>query len=108
MVETKCYKRISDVPPQGDDLLPWSSNSPPYKTSDDVPKLVNETKHVDATVLRLVHGIMENNDLHALVSILLLFRVFIRLIDVNVVTFFTRLDPIRQEAKYRECKEDEM
>ncbi|KAM3202503.1 beta-1,3-glucosyltransferase-like [Capsicum annuum] len=40
-------------------LLPWSSNSPPYKIYDDVPKLVSETKHVDATVLRLVHGIME-------------------------------------------------
>ncbi|PHT34664.1 hypothetical protein CQW23_26464 [Capsicum baccatum] len=54
---TKGYLLL-DVPPKGD-LLPWSSNSPPYKLSDDVPKLVNETKHVDATVLRLVHGIME-------------------------------------------------
>ncbi|XP_049379137.1 uncharacterized protein LOC125843973 [Solanum stenotomum] len=55
---TKGYLLL-DVPPQGDDLIPWSLNSPPYKISDDVPKLVNETKHVDATVLRLVHGIME-------------------------------------------------
>lgn len=54
---TKGYLLL-DVPPQGD-LLPWSLNSPPYKISDDVPKLVDETKHVDATVLRLVHGIME-------------------------------------------------
>ncbi|KAK4708983.1 hypothetical protein R3W88_029908 [Solanum pinnatisectum] len=55
---TKGYLLL-DVPPQGDDLIPWSLNSPPYKISDNVPKLVNETKHVDATVLRLVHGIME-------------------------------------------------
>ncbi|OIT35085.1 PREDICTED: uncharacterized protein LOC109243832 [Nicotiana attenuata] len=47
-----------DVPPK-DDLLPWSINSPPYKISDNVPKLVEETKHVDSRVLRMVHGIME-------------------------------------------------
>ncbi|MCD7469492.1 hypothetical protein HAX54_008590 [Datura stramonium] len=47
-----------DVPPTGD-LLPWSLNSPPYRISDDVPKLINETKHVDPRVLRMVHGIME-------------------------------------------------
>ncbi|XP_009623627.1 uncharacterized protein LOC107762682 [Nicotiana tabacum] len=54
---TKGYLLL-DFPPKGD-LLPWSINSPPYKISDDVPKLVEETKHVDPTVLRLVHGIME-------------------------------------------------
>lgn len=47
-----------DVPPKGD-LLPWSLKSPPYRLSDDVSKLVKETKHVDTTVLRMVHGIME-------------------------------------------------
>ncbi|KAM3202515.1 hypothetical protein P3L10_030139 [Capsicum annuum] len=50
---------LLDVPPQGEDLLPWSLNSPPYRLSDDVPKLVNETNHVDPRVLRMVHGIME-------------------------------------------------
>ncbi|XP_059311455.1 uncharacterized protein LOC132063026 [Lycium ferocissimum] len=49
---------LLDFPPQGD-LLPWSLNSPPYRISDDVPKLVNETNHVDPRVLRMVHGIME-------------------------------------------------
>ncbi|KAH0716336.1 hypothetical protein KY284_009241 [Solanum tuberosum] len=47
-----------DVPPRGD-LLPWSLNSPPYRISDDVRKLVRETNHVDPRVLRMVHGIME-------------------------------------------------
>ncbi|KAH0746598.1 hypothetical protein KY285_008255 [Solanum tuberosum] len=50
---------LLDVPPQGEDLLPWSLNSPPYRVSDDVPRLVNETNHVDPRVLRMVHGIME-------------------------------------------------
>ncbi|KAM3303535.1 hypothetical protein P3S67_014565 [Capsicum chacoense] len=47
-----------DVPPKGN-LLPWSLSSPPYRISDDVSKLHKETKHVDARVLRIVHGIME-------------------------------------------------
>ncbi|KAM3398493.1 hypothetical protein P3S68_002009 [Capsicum galapagoense] len=47
-----------DVPPKGN-LLPWSLSSPPYRISDDVSKLLKETKHVDARVLRIVHGIME-------------------------------------------------
>nr|XP_019066526.1 uncharacterized protein LOC101258725 [Solanum lycopersicum] len=55
---TKGYLLL-DVPPQGDDLLPWSLNSPPYRVSDDVSPLVNETNHVDPRVLRMVHGIME-------------------------------------------------
>uniref|UniRef100_M1CXX1 Fringe n=1 Tax=Solanum tuberosum TaxID=4113 RepID=M1CXX1_SOLTU len=50
---------LLDVPPQGEDLLPWSLNSPPYRVSDDVPRLMNETNHVDPRVLRMVHGIME-------------------------------------------------
>lgn len=42
-----------------EELLPWSPWSPPYKVSDNITKIVKETGHVDATVARLVHGIME-------------------------------------------------
>ncbi|VFQ88410.1 unnamed protein product [Cuscuta campestris] len=42
-----------------EELLPWSPWSPPYRVSDNITKVVGETGHVDATVARLVHGIME-------------------------------------------------
>ncbi|TMW81685.1 hypothetical protein EJD97_008372 [Solanum chilense] len=50
---------LLDVPPQGDDLLPWSFNSPPYRVFDNLSKLLKETNHVEPRVLRMVHGIME-------------------------------------------------
>ncbi|XP_009603789.1 uncharacterized protein LOC107798227 [Nicotiana tabacum] len=40
-------------------LLPWSKNSPPYRISDDITKLVQETQHVAPIMARMVHGIME-------------------------------------------------
>ncbi|CAH9070551.1 unnamed protein product, partial [Cuscuta europaea] len=42
-----------------EELLPWSPWSPPYRVSDNITRVVAETGHVDATVARLVHGIME-------------------------------------------------
>ncbi|XP_009803906.1 uncharacterized protein LOC107787956 isoform X2 [Nicotiana tabacum] len=48
-----------DVAPTGDDLFPWSSSSPPYRVSDNITKLIQETNHVAPTMARMVHGIME-------------------------------------------------
>nr|GMD71466.1 uncharacterized protein LOC109154389 [Ipomoea batatas] len=47
-----------DVAPTGD-LLPWSPSSPPYRVSDDISRMVKETKHVAPVMARMVHGIME-------------------------------------------------
>nr|GLL43349.1 uncharacterized protein LOC109154415 [Ipomoea trifida] len=47
-----------DVAPTGD-LLPWSPASPPYRVSDDINQMVQETKHVAPIMARMVHGIME-------------------------------------------------
>ncbi|TMX03011.1 hypothetical protein EJD97_018828 [Solanum chilense] len=40
-------------------LLPWSKNSPPYKVSKNITKLVQETQHVAPIQARMVHGIKE-------------------------------------------------
>ncbi|WMV56587.1 hypothetical protein MTR67_049972, partial [Solanum verrucosum] len=40
-------------------LLPWSKNSPPYKISKNITKLVQEAQHVAPIQARMVHGIME-------------------------------------------------
>ncbi|XP_019157692.1 PREDICTED: uncharacterized protein LOC109154333 [Ipomoea nil] len=47
-----------DVAPTGD-LLPWSPSSPPYRVSDDINQMVQETKHVAPISARIVHGIKE-------------------------------------------------
>ncbi|KAF3634708.1 hypothetical protein FXO38_25007 [Capsicum annuum] len=47
-----------DVAPIND-LLPWSSSSPPYRVSDNISQLIEETKHVAPTMARMVHGIVE-------------------------------------------------
>lgn len=47
-----------DTEPTGE-LLPWSPWSPPYRVSDNISRIVETTGHVDATVARIVHGIME-------------------------------------------------
>ncbi|XP_019155429.1 PREDICTED: uncharacterized protein LOC109152288 [Ipomoea nil] len=49
---------LLDKEPTGD-LLPWSPQSPPYKISYNITEVVNKTKHVDARVARMVHGISE-------------------------------------------------
>ncbi|XP_071712359.1 uncharacterized protein [Rutidosis leptorrhynchoides] len=41
------------------DLLPWSQNSPPFRVSDDLSKLLNETKHAAPIMVRMVHAIIE-------------------------------------------------
>nr|GEV29807.1 glycoprotein-N-acetylgalactosamine 3-beta-galactosyltransferase [Tanacetum cinerariifolium] len=41
------------------DLLPWSPASPPFRISDDISKLLNETKHVAPIMVRMVHGVIE-------------------------------------------------
>ncbi|TMW83472.1 hypothetical protein EJD97_001604, partial [Solanum chilense] len=48
-----------DVAPKGDDVLPWSSSSPPYRVSDNITQLLEESKHVAPVMARMVHGIME-------------------------------------------------
>ncbi|XP_019157736.1 PREDICTED: uncharacterized protein LOC109154389 [Ipomoea nil] len=47
-----------DVPPTGE-LLPWSPSSPPYRVSDDINQMVEETEHAAPIQARMVHGIME-------------------------------------------------
>ncbi|KAK6772738.1 hypothetical protein RDI58_027976 [Solanum bulbocastanum] len=54
---TKGYLFL-DVAPNAT-LLPWPKNSPPYKVSKNVTKLVQETQHVAPIQARMVHGIME-------------------------------------------------
>lgn len=49
---------LLDKPPTGE-LLPWHPYSPPYRVSDNVTRVVEETKHVNPRVARMVHGIME-------------------------------------------------
>ncbi|XP_060171002.1 uncharacterized protein LOC132601980 [Lycium barbarum] len=47
-----------DVAPKAN-LLPWSKNSPPYRVSTNITKLVQETQHVAPIMARMVHGIKE-------------------------------------------------
>ncbi|CAN4104702.1 unnamed protein product [Withania somnifera] len=47
-----------DVAPSGN-LLPWSKNSPPYRVSTNITKLVQETHHVAPVMARMMHGIKE-------------------------------------------------
>ncbi|XP_006349802.1 uncharacterized protein [Solanum tuberosum] len=47
-----------DVSPNPN-LLPWSKNSPPYRVSTNITKLVQETHHIAPIMARMVHGIME-------------------------------------------------
>lgn len=47
-----------DKPPTGD-LLPWSRASPPYRVSDNLDKLLQETEARAPVMIRMVHGIME-------------------------------------------------
>ncbi|VFR02932.1 unnamed protein product [Cuscuta campestris] len=49
---------LLDAEPTGD-LLPWSPLSPPYRVSENVTRVVEETGHVDRRVARMVHGIRE-------------------------------------------------
>ncbi|GKD42902.1 glycoprotein-N-acetylgalactosamine 3-beta-galactosyltransferase [Tanacetum coccineum] len=42
-----------------EDLLPWSSASPPFRISEDITKLLNEIKHLDPIIARLVHAAVE-------------------------------------------------
>ncbi|XP_057767712.1 uncharacterized protein LOC130987994 [Salvia miltiorrhiza] len=47
-----------DKAPTGD-LVPWSPASPPYRVSDDLTKLLQETGAGYPIMIRMVHGIME-------------------------------------------------
>ncbi|KAI3664087.1 hypothetical protein L6452_45006 [Arctium lappa] len=42
-----------------DDLLPWSPKSPPFRISDNITKLLEETKHVAPIMVRMVHAVIE-------------------------------------------------
>nr|GME04323.1 uncharacterized protein LOC109152267 [Ipomoea batatas] len=42
-----------------EELLPWPASSPPYRVSDNVSRVVEETNHVNPRVAWMVHGIME-------------------------------------------------
>lgn len=48
-----------DTAPTGDDLLPWSAASPPYRVSDNLTEFLQETNAVAPIMIRMVHGIME-------------------------------------------------
>lgn len=41
------------------ELFPWPSSSPPLRISEDISKLLNETKHVAPIMARMVHAILE-------------------------------------------------
>lgn len=47
-----------DVAPNAN-LLPWSKNSPPYRVSTNITKLIQETHHVAPIMARMVNGIKE-------------------------------------------------
>lgn len=49
---------LLDVAPNAS-LLPWSKNSPLYRVSKNITKLIQETQHVAPIQARMVHGIME-------------------------------------------------
>ncbi|THF99875.1 hypothetical protein TEA_021105 [Camellia sinensis var. sinensis] len=42
-----------------DDLLPWPPSSPPLRVSNDISKIVKESKHVAPIMARMVHAILE-------------------------------------------------
>ncbi|XP_028114263.1 uncharacterized protein LOC114312253 [Camellia sinensis] len=42
-----------------DDLLPWPPSSPPLRVSNDISKIVEESKHVAPIMVRMVHAILE-------------------------------------------------
>lgn len=48
-----------DVPPSIERDLPWSSNSPPFRVSENLGALVAETNPIAPPVLRMVHAILE-------------------------------------------------
>ncbi|KAL2557257.1 hypothetical protein Fot_01996 [Forsythia ovata] len=54
---TKGYLYL-DEPPTGE-LRPWSTVWPPYRVSDDLTKLLQETKAQAPVMIRMVHGVME-------------------------------------------------
>nr|XP_043625816.1 uncharacterized protein LOC122597234 [Erigeron canadensis] len=47
-----------DTSPTGD-LLPWSPASPTFRVSDNITKLLEETKHVAPIMVRMVHAVIE-------------------------------------------------
>ncbi|KAK1372885.1 Galactosyltransferase [Heracleum sosnowskyi] len=54
---TRGYLYLDSNPPSK--FFPWSPSSPPFKISDDISKLLKETKHVAPIMVRMVHAIHE-------------------------------------------------
>ncbi|KAL7596730.1 hypothetical protein Lser_V15G29912 [Lactuca serriola] len=54
---TRGYVYLDRAPT--DDLLPWVGNYPPFRISDDNTKLLEESKHVSALMVRMVHAVIE-------------------------------------------------
>ncbi|WOG91131.1 hypothetical protein DCAR_0310379 [Daucus carota subsp. sativus] len=54
---TRGYLYLDTIP--SPEFFPWPSSSPPLRISEDISKLLNETKHVAPIMARMVHGILE-------------------------------------------------
>ncbi|KAH7839087.1 hypothetical protein Vadar_034738 [Vaccinium darrowii] len=54
---TRGYIYLDAAPME--ELLPWSAASPPYRVSDDISKIVEESRHGALVVVRMVHAILE-------------------------------------------------
>lgn len=54
---TRGYLYLDTSPTE--EFLPWSAASPPFRVSDDISKIVQESGHVAPIMARMVHAILE-------------------------------------------------
>ena len=54
---TRGYLFLDTAPTE--ELLPWSTASPPLRVSDGISGIVRESKHVAPVMVRMVHAILE-------------------------------------------------
>ncbi|KAK1402771.1 Galactosyltransferase [Heracleum sosnowskyi] len=54
---TRGYLYLDTTP--SPEFFPWPSSSPPLRISEDISKLLSETKHVAPVMARMVHAILE-------------------------------------------------
>ncbi|KAG5517522.1 hypothetical protein RHGRI_038054 [Rhododendron griersonianum] len=54
---TRGYLYLDTAPTE--EFFPWSAASPPYRVSDDISKIVEESSHVAPVPVRMLHAILE-------------------------------------------------
>ncbi|KAI8526162.1 hypothetical protein RHMOL_Rhmol13G0287700 [Rhododendron molle] len=54
---TRGYLSLDTTPTE--EFLPWSAASPPFRVSDDISKIVEESSHVAPVPARMLHAILE-------------------------------------------------